>query len=90
MLVLTNPLRRCLQTERQAYKSAPKTFLQQWLRRNPPAHELPVLMRAAHADGGEPAWLEGYQQSGCTALTFACLCGRSVFVQQAVCQLMRA
>lgn len=41
-----------VQTERLYYASRPKTFLQQWLRREPPKHELPLLMRAAHADAG--------------------------------------
>jgi hypothetical protein len=42
-----------VQTERLDYASDPKTYLQQWLRREPPKHELPLLMRAAHADAGE-------------------------------------
>lgn len=42
-----------VQTERLDYASTPQTYLQQWLRREPPKHELPLLMRAAHADAGE-------------------------------------
>jgi hypothetical protein len=41
-----------LQVEAGSYASGPKTFLQQWLRRDPDVNQLPLLLRAAHASAG--------------------------------------
>lgn len=52
---LSNPR----QLERLQYAKDPQTFLQQWLRRAPPADEHPLLMRAVHADAGAFCCEEG-------------------------------
>lgn len=50
-----------VQGDRLHYATAPSTVLQQFLRRAPAKHTLPLLMRSVHADAGrhERVWATG-------------------------------